>query len=88
MAIRKKTTKQQATVIYWGPSMKSVLQYSTFRNGLPPALKDLTKQHKWFKGMLVPPAKLSEVMKSMKEQGSREHTLYKKALEAIKEGGK
>lgn len=71
----KAEEKEVETVIYAGPSIKNLQQYTIFNNGIPSILKEDIKACPAIKGLIVPVAKLAETEARMIQQGTREFIL-------------
>lgn len=64
------------TVVYVGPAMKTVPQFSVFSNGLPKALEVVKVDFPAIEGLIVPTTRLNEATVALKRTGSKESILF------------
>ncbi|WP_100406671.1 hypothetical protein [Bacillus solitudinis] len=82
MSKRKKTSEKQ--VIYCGPSLKNVQQYSIYRGEPPEHVKKHMEKSAVVKELFVETEDFGRIRRNIKMQGTRENQLYLKALEYVK----
>ncbi|WP_163538303.1 hypothetical protein [Gracilibacillus sp. YIM 98692] len=80
---RKK--KKSTTVIYAGPSLKDLKQYSVFTGELPTYIKNY-QENNILKALFIPVSNFSKFRRQVKVEGSKENQIYKKAIEITKGG--
>ncbi|MGO4890292.1 hypothetical protein ACJ2A9_21295 [Anaerobacillus sp. MEB173] len=73
--------KKIKTIIYCGPSLKNLPQYSVFRGEPPEYVKWHMKQSGIVKELFVETGEFGRIRRNIKTQGTRENHLYLKALE-------
>ena len=78
-AATKAPEKQQGIVVYIGPDIPGVKQYTTYNAGLPDALKEEIKEHPFFNSFVVPVEKLAKASAELAKEGSALSILYRKA---------
>ncbi len=66
-------------VVYIGPDIPGVKQYTTYNAGLPDALKEKIKEHPFFNSFVVPVEKLARASAELERDGSALSVLYRKA---------
>lgn len=66
-------------VVYIGPDIPGVKQYTTYNAGLPDALKEKIKEHPFFNSFVVPVEKLARASAELDRDGSALSVLYRKA---------
>lgn len=64
------------TMVYVGPSLKTVPQFAVFSNGLPESLETATADCPAIQGLIVPTARLHEATVALKRTGSKESILF------------
>lgn len=78
-------TQEVETVVYIGPDIPGVKQYTTYNAGLPDALKEKIKEHPFFNSLVVPVEKLARASKELAKEGSALSILYQRASDKLKE---
>lgn len=81
MEIRKEPGEP---IVYIGPDIPGIKQYSVYNNGLPDALKEKTKEHPVFLSLIVPVSRLPQANKELSTEGSALTTLFQRANQLIK----
>ena len=82
MSKTKKTTKKEDTrepVVYIGPDIPDVKQYTVFNNGLPATLVQRIADRPFLNSLIVPVTKLAQANVELAKEGSALNVLYKKA---------
>lgn len=80
VSINKKTKEMsKEAVVYIGPDISGVKQYTTYNAGIPDALKDKIKEHPFFNAFVIPVGKLAWANAEIEKQGSALNILYQKA---------
>ncbi|AYP68501.1 hypothetical protein EalM137_00051 [Exiguobacterium phage vB_EalM-137] len=64
------------SVVYVGPTLKTVPQFAVFSNGLPKALESLKVNCPAIEGLIVPTARLNNATVALKQVGSKESILF------------
>ena len=77
----KEVRKESVIVVYIGPDIPGVKQYTVFNNGLPDALKEKIKEHPFFNSLVIPVDKLANANIELAKEGSALNILYRKASE-------
>lgn len=72
-------------VIYIGPDIPGVKQYSVYNHGLPDALKEKAKEHPVFLSLIIPVGKMPQANKELLRKGSALNVLFEKANQLKKE---
>ncbi|WP_214720723.1 hypothetical protein [Exiguobacterium sp. s192] len=67
--------QQAITLIYVGPSLKTLQKYSVFQNGLPAYVDEHIEKCPAIRGLLIPVDQLAAAEQSAKEMGSKEAIL-------------
>ncbi|MDI3234177.1 hypothetical protein QK289_04085 [Exiguobacterium antarcticum] len=67
--------QQDVTLIYVGPSLKTLQKYSVFQNGLPAYVDEHIEKCPAIRGLLIPVDQLAAAEQSAKEMGSKEAIL-------------
>ncbi len=75
----KEMPQKEEILVYIGPDIPSVKQYTTYNNGLPDALKEKIKEHPFFNSLVVPVAKLARASAELAREGSALNILFRKA---------
>ncbi len=95
MSETKKYTKKENTkeitrepVVYIGPDIPDVKQYTVFNNGLPAILIQKIADKPFFNSLVVPVTKLAQANVDLAKEGSALNVLYKKACAEDRKGEK
>lgn len=67
--------QQAVTLIYVGPSLKTLQKYSVFQNGLPAYVDEHIEKCPAIRGLLISVDQLAAAEQSAKEMGSKEAIL-------------
>lgn len=73
-------------LIYCGPSLRNLQQYSIYRGEPPESVKYHMKESAAIKSLFVSPGELATTKNKINRPGTKENLLYKKALK-YSEGG-
>lgn len=83
-AVKKTAAVQESAVAYCGPSIKGVApQYTVFVGGVPAKLAEKMEEFPVLKALTVPREKLAEMRVKVEQDGTRENTLYQKAVSVL-----
>ncbi|MDE6925406.1 MAG: hypothetical protein K2O97_05665 [Acetatifactor sp.] len=85
MARKEKT---QEPVVYIGPDIPDVKQYTVFNNGLPAVLAQRIVEKPFFNSLIVPVTRLAQANAELARKGSALEVLYKKACVGDQRGEK
>ncbi len=94
MSETKKSTKKENTkestcepVVYIGPDIPDVKQYTVFNNGLPATLVQKIADRPFFDSLVVPVTRLAQTNADLAKEGSALNVIYKKACMEDQRGG-
>lgn len=73
------------TLVYCGPSIKSLQQYSVFKGELPDYLNKIIEEFPLIKSLFVSPIYLSRFREQLKIKGTKEHQLFTVLAKQMKE---
>lgn len=73
--VQEAQEQQAVTLIYVGPSLKTLQKYSVFQNGLPAYVDEHIEKCPAIRGLLIPVDQLAAAEQSAKEMGSKEAIL-------------
>ena len=80
-------TKAQEAVVYIGPDIPGVKQYTVYNNGLPDVLKEKREGLPFLKSLVVPVSRLAWAATELAEEGSALGIIFGKAQGAGREDG-
>lgn len=73
--VQEAQEQQAVTLIYVGPSLKTLQKYSVFQNGLPAYVDEHIEKCPAIRGLLIPVDQLAAAEQAAKEMGSKEAIL-------------
>lgn len=77
--------KNSKTIVYCGPNIKSLQQYSIFKGELPDYINKLSEEFPLIKSLFVKPSYLSRFREQLKIKGTKEHQLFTVLAKQMKE---
>jgi hypothetical protein len=83
---KKETVIKKETLVYCGPSLRDLPQYSVFQGELPQYVQKHIEKSEVIKELFVAPKDLVSTRKRITETGTREHQLFNKVLEYVRGG--
>lgn len=81
----KPVGKSLETLVYCGPSIKSLQQYSVFKGELPDHINKISEEFPLIKSLFVKPSNLSRFREQLKIKGTKEHQLFTVLVKQMKE---
>lgn len=76
---KEKKENPRESMVYIGPDIPDVKQYTVFNNGLPATLVQRIADRPFFNSLIVPVTKLAQANVELAREGSALNVLYKKA---------
>lgn len=80
-SMKKENTKEnmREPMVYIGPDIPDVKQYTVFNNGLPATLVQKIADKPFFNSLVVPATRLAQANAELAKEGSALKAIYKKA---------